>query len=191
MGLPSFQSHSGYGESRNPFSSTTNYPHDHSIDTPHVSIINPRHIISLANIDEDEETIRPAEDTRPAYYERTTQSILGASMGMSMIGAMNRHEGPPNASIDGLLSSYGTSGIPATEHTITDMSLSTLYLHEFHHRQIRRRMGTIRANQEKSWQHPHQTASMDSTSAGIAFSQPSTSASVAAERTPLLAPKKS
>lgn len=181
------QSHYGYGEVRNPFSPTTNLPAD-PID------MSTRRSYHLANINEDE-----AEPTnvRPANYERTTQSILGASMGMSMVGAMSRREGPPNASQDGLLYSICGTGVldqtVATEFTATDMCLSTLYLHELHHRQIKRRTGTgtVRSEQGKSWQQPHQTTSMGSMSPDVGFSQPSTSASVAVERTPLLAPKKS
>lgn len=185
MAFSGLQSHYGYGEVRNPFSPTTNLPQD-PID------VSSRRSYHLANINEDE---AEATNARPANYERTTQSILGASMGMSMIGAMSKREGPPNVSqTDGLLYSI-CGGIAdnaqATEFTATDMCLSTLYLHELHHRQIKRRTGTVRSEYGKSWQQPHQTASMGSMSTDVGFSQPSTSASMAVERTPLLAPKKS
>lgn len=187
MAFSGQQSHYGYGEVRNPFSPTTNLPQD----PIQLSL---RHSYHLPNINEDD---AEPTNTRPANYERTTQSILGASMGMSMIGAMSRREGPPNASQDGLLYSICGAGVVdssmATELTATDMCLSTLYLHELHHRQIKRRTGSVRLPQGKSWQQPHQTASMGSMSSDVSFShpQPSTSASAAAERTPLLAPKKS
>lgn len=185
MAFSSLQSHSLYGDMRNPFSPTTNLPQD-PID------VSTRRSYHLANIIEDD-----AEPTnaRPANYERTTQSILGASMGMSMTGAMSKREGPPNASQDGLLFSICGGGVVdnavATEFTATDMCLSTLYLHELHHRQIKRRTGTVRSEQGKSWQQPHQAASMGMMATDVDFSHPSTSASVAVERTPLLAPKKS
>lgn len=185
MAFSGLQSHYGYGEVRNPFSPTTNLPSD-PIE------VSARHSYHLPNINEDESE---ATNTRPANYERTTQSILGASMGMSMIGAMSKREGPPNASQDGLLYSICGGGIVdnavATEFTATDMCLSTLYLHELHHRQIKRRTGTVRLEHGKSWQQPHQTASMGFMTSDVGFSQPSTSASMAVERTPLLTPKKS
>lgn len=186
MAFSSLQPHYGYNEVRNPFSPTTNLPQD-PIDGSSTH----RRSYHLANINEDES--EPTQ--RPANYERTTQSILGASMGMSMVGAMSRREGPPNASHEGLLYSIcGTGAVDnavANEFTATDMCLSTLYLHELHHRQIKRRTGNVRSEHGKSWQQPHQTASMGPMSTEVGFSQPSTSASVAVERTPLLAPKKS
>lgn len=186
MAFSGLQSH--YGEMRNPFSPTTNVPQD-PID------MSSRRSYHLANINEDDAE-RGETTIRPVNYERTTQSILGASMGMSMFGAMSRREGPPNASQDGLLYSICGAGVVdnaiATEFTATDMCLSTLYLHELHHRQIKRRTGSVRSEQTKSWQQPHQTASMGSMmTTDVGFSQPSTSGSVAVERTPLLAPKKS
>lgn len=45
-----------------------------------------------------------------------------------------------------------------TEHmeiTTTDMALSTLYLHEIHHRQVRRR-GNYQTGESSIWQRPHQ-----------------------------------
>lgn len=187
MPFSSLQSHYGYSEPRNPFSPTTNLPQD-PIDASSIN----RRSYHLANINEDESEVT---NTRPANYERTTQSILGASMGMSMVGALSRREGPPNASQDGLLYSICGAGTVdntvATEFTATDMCLSTLYLHELHHRQIKRRTGTFSSEHGKLWQQPHQTASMGSMSTDVGFSQPSTSATVAVERTPLLAPKKS
>lgn len=191
LAFSGLQSH--YGETRNPFSPTTNLPSD-PIE------MSSRRSYHLANINEDD--TEATTNTRPANYERTTQSILGASMGMSMIGAMSRREGPPtrdgpNASEDGVLYSIcGGGGIVdsavATEFTATDMCLSTLYLHELHHRQIKRRTGSVRSGHGKLWQQPHQTASMGPMTMDVGFSQPGTSSSsVAVERTPLLAPKKS
>lgn len=177
MAFSGLQSHYGYSSDvRNPFSPTTNLPHD-PID------FSSRRSYHLENINEDE---AEPKNTRPANYERTTQSVLG--MGMSMIGGISRREGPPHASQDGLLYSIG-GGVPNmddTEYTATDMCLSTLYLHELHHRQIKRRTGSVRSVHGKSWQQPHQT-SMDN----VGFSQPGTSSSVAVERTPLLASNKS
>ncbi len=129
MAFSGLQSHYGYGEVRNPFSPTTNLPQD-------PMEMSSRRSYHLANINEDEtEQQPPTNTTRPANYERTTQSILGASMGMSMIGAMSRREGPPNVSQDGLLYSICGGVVDnavATEFTATDMCLSTLYLHELY-----------------------------------------------------------
>ncbi|XP_037038233.1 autophagy-related protein 9A isoform X2 [Bradysia coprophila] len=184
MVFSGLQSH--YGDNRNPFSPTTNLPTDPIDLSSHRSY-------HLANINEDD---AEPPNARPANYERTTQSVLGASMGMSMIGGMSRREGPPQASQDGLLYSICGGGhvdnTVAPEFTATDMCLSTLYLHELHHRQIKRRTGTVRSEHGQSWQQPHQTASMGMLSTDIVgFNQPGTSSSVAVERTPLLAPKKS
>lgn len=190
MAFSGLQSHYG----GNPFSPTTS-----TMGAPPFDSMDPSSRPShLANISEDDP--EPA-NARPANYERTTQSVLGASMGMSMIGGMSRREGPPHVSQDGLLYSIcgGTTHVDntvATEFTATDMCLSTLYLHELHHRQIRRRNGANPSQLSKSvWQQPHQTAPMggvmSATTDGIGFSQPGTSSSVAVERTPLLAPKKS
>lgn len=184
MAFSGLQSHYG-----NPFSPTSNLP-------PDAMDVSSRRSYHLANITEDDAEVGAAPNQRPANYERTTQSVLGASMGMSMIGAMSRREGPPEASQDGLLFSICGAGsvdnAVASEFTATEMCLSTLYLHELHQRQIRRRTGTVRSGHSRLWQQPHQTASMGPMSSDVGFSQPGTSSSsVAVERTPLLAPKKS
>lgn len=62
MAFSSLQSHYG-----NPFSPTTTSPPQPPSD-------------HLANIKEDD--AEPTPTVRPANYERTTQSVLGASMGM-------------------------------------------------------------------------------------------------------------
>lgn len=117
---------------------------------------------------------------------------------------MSRREGPPHASQDGLLYSIcGRSAVDnaATEFTATDMCLSTLYLHELHHRRITRRSGSsVKSEHSKLVWDRTQTDStglMSVTTDAVGYSQPgysqpgTSSSSVAAERTPLLAPKKS
>ncbi|KAJ6633195.1 Autophagy-related protein 9A [Pseudolycoriella hygida] len=174
-GLSSLQSHY-YGSSdlRNPFSPTMNLRPDPS-ETSY------RQSYHLANIQED-------ETEPPNAYPSLG---VGASMGMSMVGGMSRREGPPYGSQDGLLYSIcgGASvmdNVLANEFTATDMCLNTLYLHELYHRRTRRRLEQI----QSPWQQARHTDSTMTTD-DVGFSQPSTSASGAAERTPLLAPKKS
>lgn len=147
-------------------------------------------------------------------FDRTNQSMLGASMGASIKGGLSRREGPPDGSQEGLLHSvfHAADTIDAahpTELTAADMCLSTLYLHELHHRQIRRRVGPLDQRSRQQWsrqqQHPglisagggQQQSSFAAGSAvaamgaGDSSAAASVSSSLAVENTPLLGAKKS
>lgn len=119
---------------------------------------------------------------------------MGASMSISVRGNLSRHEGPISGSNNGLLGSL-TGTLPSAtdgsnvDVTATDMSLSTLYLHELHHRQMRRRGGTIADHSRHIWQRPHQQP--DSSLIQTVPSTAGSSTSGAAEKTPLLGTKKS
>lgn len=137
------------------------------------------------------------------------QSVLGASMGASTVGGLSRREGPPDGSQEGLLHSvFGQADADGAAHptevTATDMCLSTLYLHELHHRQIRRRGGPADQRCRQQWQRPHQSQagggapqSQSQSTSPASFGSPSTSAAgqlqmgalsgaAAVENTPLL-----
>lgn len=186
---------------RNPFSPTSNLPQDIGHQLPQRSM--------LANIREDEGPSRPEDeqDTSPYagnLYGRTTQSVLGTSMGASMRGGLSRHEGPPEGSQDGLL--FGLCGnmnifdvAPSTEIASADMCLGTLYIHELHHRQVQRRGQRLEQSQRQLWQRPHQqqphpqqSTSMGGIGQTTPFGQSgSESISAMAEKTPLLGGRKS
>lgn len=97
-------------------------------------------------------------------------------MNVSIRGSLARREGPVEVSRHGLL--YSLCNIPqneavfSPEFTTADMCLSTLYLHELHHKQQMRRGVRLEASQRHLWQRPHQN-------------QPESSP----ERTPLLIKK--
>ncbi|XP_059490836.1 autophagy-related protein 9A [Neocloeon triangulifer] len=113
-------------------------------------------------------------------------------------GGINRSEGPLNGSERGLLYSLTQCGPtlgnsmfgpetpmmpeePPPELAAADMSLSTLYMHELHQRQMRRRVGGFLETSNRSlWQRPHQDMPGISE---IPDEQRS------AERTPLLRPR--
>lgn len=84
----------------------------------------------LPNIDEDEDS----------GAEHIIDHSHMTNMNMSLRGSMNRREGPMEGSRHGLL--YSLCNIPASEQVFTpefttaDMCLSTLYLHELHHKQV-------------------------------------------------------
>lgn len=124
------------------------------------------------------------------------------TMSFSTRGGMSKREGPAEGSRNGLLSSlYGeNAGSQAASHEVTtaDMCLSTLYLHELHHNQMRRRGGSLRteAAQRQQWQRPHQQQSPSVVFPGPGHVSGSAAAATssstsAAERTPLLGAKKS
>lgn len=171
--------------------------------------------MNKSSYDDDEENPREATENINSYsgnlYGRTTQSVLGTSMGASMRG-LSRREGPADGSQDGLLYSLRgqTTAADTIEYTTANMCLSTLYLHELHHRQIKRR-GLRLEQSHRLWQQPHQQQSQSqhqspltphSTSMHAGISHPtvssmagpstaSASASIVAEKTPLLGQKKS
>lgn len=84
----------------------------------------------LPNIDEDEDS----------GAEHLIDTNHMSSMNMSLRGSLSRREGPMEGSRHGLL--YSLCNIPASEQVFTpefttaDMCLSTLYLHELHHKQV-------------------------------------------------------
>lgn len=111
----------------------------------------------LPNINEDED------------YDEQQQSILqpvpsnrqSNTMNVSVRGSLARREGPVEMSRHGLL--YSLCNIPQTDATVfspelttADMCLSTLYLHELHHKQQLRRGIRLEASQRHLWQQPHQ-----------------------------------
>lgn len=149
---------------------------------------------NLQNIQEnenDEERGRPRQTNR--------DSSLPNNMCNSFTGISHR-EGPIDIPHDrGLLHSlYDQAGgyEPMTsELTTADMCLSTLYLHELYHRQNRRRGVRSQSSQQHLWQLPHQQPSSHETQQS--FTPPATTSArvqsttdVAAEKTPLLYPKK-
>lgn len=125
-----------------------------------------------------------------------TSSVLRAPpsahrMGASIVGGLSRREGPPDGSQEGLLlnSVFRPAGAELaghpTEVTATDMCLSTLYLHELHHRQIQRRGGPTdqryRPRHPSQWQSQfqapaHETNVDSPSSQSQSFVSPSTSA---------------
>lgn len=199
MAMSAFPVNSAYGQ-RNPFSQ------DEDTNAPLRSTL-------LTDIQEDEQSADVSAGVGSVRFvgpfERNAQSVLGTSMSSSMRGGLSKHEGPAHTSQDGLLSSvYGAGTNDAlipTDLTAADMCLSTLYLHELHHRQIRRRGQHLEQSHRQLWQSPHQQHQPQSTSTpGIGHlfgagassaSGPSTSSAAAgtqlAERTPLLGAKKS
>lgn len=188
-----------------------------SMDVGHVSSGHANTL--LGSIQEDgDETSGPKRDIQTSVgrgggglFDRTNQSMLGASMGASIKGGMSRREGPVDGSHEGLLHSVFQADSIETAHptdlTAADMCLSTLYLHELHHRQIRRRGVTTDQRCRQMWQRPHQqplsthTDFPGSSSSMISSPTPFASASFvggsttsvasAVENTPLLSAKKS
>uniref|UniRef100_A0A1L8DUW8 Autophagy-related protein 9 n=1 Tax=Nyssomyia neivai TaxID=330878 RepID=A0A1L8DUW8_9DIPT len=107
----------------------------------------------------------------------------------SSLRGMRKKEGSMNLDPNGILYSlrcFPTNDVAPTELTTADMSLSTLFLHELHHRHMSRRGVRVeeQSQQRQMWQTPHQQQSHPSTS----VAGPSTGL---AERTPLLSTKKS
>lgn len=91
----------------------------------------------LTDIAEDEDsqdiTMNPRQthSTCPIRQRRTP-------MTSSLRGGLSRREGPLEISEDGILGSLNVrpSDVPPVELAATDMCLSTLYLHELHHRHV-------------------------------------------------------
>lgn len=136
------------------------------------------------------------EANSPARAEQSRANETSFNtMCSSITGHMSRREGPMDTSHDqGLLRSLcspstGYEPLPI-ELTTADMCLSTLYLHELCHRQTRRRGTRMQESQRHLWQRPHQQPSQGHTSSASSSHGQSSSASAAAEKTPLLNPKK-
>lgn len=178
---------------------------------------NPLRSTLLTDIAEDEDMVMDPRQTYSTCPIRQRRSPMTSSLR----GGMSRREGPLEMSEDGILGSLNVrpSDVPPVELAATDMCLSTLYLHELHHRhvsqetvalqfdiqtnpscplppsfQITRRGIRLEQSQRHLWQSPHQQQQQpQEPAAGPSTSllgRPSTSSS-SAERTPLLAPKKS
>lgn len=111
----------------------------------------------LPNIDEDDDSDDQREH-QSAQPVPSNRSAIG--MNVSIRGSLARREGPVEVSRHGLL--YSLCHIPqnetvfSPEFTTADMCLSTLYLHELHHKQQLRRGVRLEASQRHLWQRPHQ-----------------------------------
>lgn len=125
----------------------------------------------LPNINEDEDS---DDQQQQSSMQPVPSNRSAIGMNMSIRGSLAKREGPVEVSRHGLL--YSLCNIPqneavfSPEFTTADMCLSTLYLHELHHKQQVRRGVRLEASQRHLWQLPHQNQP----------DQPS------AERTPLL-----
>lgn len=163
---------------------------------------------TLHNIQESEtdESPDPLTASTAAFGspEEITYGNMSCANAMTTSFTGVRHrEGPMNASHEKSLfhSLYGQTGAyePMSSDLITaDMCLSTLYLHELYHRQNRRRGIRSQMSQQHIWQTPHQQPHTDagpSDVTGMPSSQTQQSPEIsrqdaAAEKTPLLYPKK-
>lgn len=154
---------------------------------------------NLQNIQENDQD-ENAENPPTPELSPQHRSIPSVMTG-SVIKRASHREGPMNASHDRSLfhSLYGQTGgyePVSSDLTTADMCLSTLYLHELFHRQNRRRSGStarvIPSNQQHLWQLPHRDGSLTSSQSQTrsTTSPYPDNARPAAERTPLLNPKK-
>lgn len=152
---------------------------------------------NLQNIQENEHDENAEIPSTPEFSPQHRSITPTAAMTASVVRRASHREGPMNSSHDRSLfhSLYGQTGgyePMSGDLTTADMCLSTLYLHELFHRQNRRRSGTsVRiqsTNQQNLWQLPHQDGSHSQTRSST--SQYSESVRPAAEKTPLLNPKK-
>lgn len=169
---------------------------------------------TLHNIQESETDESPdLHTTSTAAYGSPDEMASGlpcggSAMTSSFTGVRHR-EGPMNASHEKSLfhSLYGQTGAyePMSSELITaDMCLSTLYLHELYHRQNRRRGIRSQTSQQHIWQTPHQQPHSDAGPSSVTVIPSSVAQSqmpaaqspaqsrqeAAAEKTPLLYPKK-
>lgn len=113
----------------------------------------------LPNINEDEDS----DDQQQPSIQPVPSNRSAIGMNVSVRGSLARREGPVEVSKHGLL--YSLCNIPqneavfSPEFTTADMCLSTLYLHELHHKQQLRRGVRLEASQRHLWQRPHQNQS--------------------------------
>ncbi|GAB0087793.1 Autophagy-related protein 9 [Sergentomyia squamirostris] len=141
--------------------------------------------------DEDGDGVRSVRRSVVAGASTTSMSQTRAmprAMSSSLRG-VSRREGSSDLDPNGIL--YSLNCFPNTEAqpelTAADMSLSTLYLHELHHRHMSRRGVRLEEqSQREQWQMPHQQQTPSS-----AASTAGPSSTGLAERTPLLSSKKS
>lgn len=113
----------------------------------------------LPNINEDEDSSDSDErqNQQMPSFSQPVPSNRNANQGMNMSirGSLAKKEGPIEMSKHGLL--YSLCNIPQNEIftpelTTTDMCLSTLYLHEIHHKQQLRRGARLEESQRFLWQ---------------------------------------
>lgn len=91
----------------------------------------------LTDIAEDEDGQEFVTDPRQTYSTCPIRQRR-SPMTSSLRGGMSRREGPLEMAEDGILGSLNVrpSDVPPVELAATDMCLSTLYLHELHHRHV-------------------------------------------------------
>lgn len=112
----------------------------------------------LPNINEDDDS----DDQQHPSIQPVPSNRSANAMNVSIRGSLAKHEGPVEVSRNGLL--FSLCNIPQSEavfspeFTTADMCLSTLYLHELHHKQQVRRGVRLEASQRHLWQRPHQNA---------------------------------
>lgn len=143
----------------------------------------------LPNIDEDEDS----DDQQNQEYipsQAVPSNRNAAGMHMSIRGSLSKKEGPIEVSKRGLL--YSLCNIPQNEAamftpelTTADMCLSTLFLHEMHHKQHIRRGARLEESQRFLWHPPPQRQQQQPTSS----SSQEQSMQLNNERMPLLARK--
>ena len=113
----------------------------------------------LPNINEDEDSDDQQQDAAMSQPVPPNRNATG--LHMSIRGSLAKKEGPIEMSKHGLL--YSLCNIPQNETqmfspelTTADMCLSTLYLHEIHHKQQLRRGARLEESQRFLWQRPRQ-----------------------------------
>lgn len=110
----------------------------------------------LPNINEDENSDDDENNQQMPSYTQPVPSNRNANQGMMSIrGSLAKKEGPIEVSKHGLL--YSLCNIPQNEIftpelTTIDMCMSTLYLHEVHHKQQLRRGAKLEESQRYLWQ---------------------------------------
>lgn len=156
---------------------------------------------NIQEVDQDENAENPTAEPTPDQSPSIRFNRQAAMTGSITTGQSHR-EGPALASHDRSLfhSLYGQTGgyePLSSDLTTADMCLSTLYLHELFHRQSQRRSGAnVRMQsgnnqQQNVWQLPHQSGpGTGPGAAGQSTRSIAPETRSAAEKTPLLHPKK-
>lgn len=103
----------------------------------------PLRSLFLPNINEDD-GIDENTEAQTSRVQHTGSESTNSHLTCSVRGGMARREGPIEGSQEGLLFSLYGGGLNSNtdlnftpEYTATDMSLSTLYLHELHHNHVK------------------------------------------------------
>lgn len=161
---------------------------------------------NIQEIDQDENAENPTSDSTPDQSPSMHHLNSSAAMIGSVTTGVSHREGPMATSHDrslihSLCAQTGYEPV-STDLTTANMCLSTLYLHELYHRQSRRRSGsnirmqsTNAQQQQNLWQLPHRDppnagAQMPSSQTSHTRTTPPADTRSAAEKTPLLYPKK-